>query len=649
LAERGTPERYPEDFLAEAREIVQGLADDVLALDTKATSGAPDPALLQRIFRAAHSLKGLAGMFGAVAVATLAHALEDLLDALRLGRERVTREVLDVLFEVPGVLESLLSDEPAEEAAAEISGRLRAMAGPGGPVAMPPPPYELPRDVLEVLTDYEVFRLHEAARQKRHVMGVRCQFAIEHLEEGLAALRNQLQAVGEVVTAAPTAGEEPGSIAFIVLVASELPAAELTRLLGAPVEDCARTASPATAAAAAPPARSARVSGGSVRVEIARLDSLMNIVGDLGLTRAAMGRLAERLQAEPGQAAFGLELAREVRTLERRLRMLRQGLLESRLVPLTPLFARMTRVVRSLAREAGKEIAFLTSGGETEIDKLMVEQLSDPLVHLLRNAIDHGIEPVAERARRGKPPEGRATLEARSDGNRVTISVRDDGAGVDLERVRAVAEGRGLVAPGAARDLGERETLSLLFLPGLSTRPEATEISGRGVGLDVVKTNLVRLSGLVEVQTRAGEGTVFTLTVPVTLAILPALVVRDGGETLALPVGAVVETAAIDARERGDGWLRLRGASFACVEVASRLGFRDHPPQTGFFAVVVAVGKRAVALCVDEVVGQEEVVVKPLGRLLGRVEHVAGVAELGGGELGLVLDLASLVAEVPVP
>jgi two-component system chemotaxis sensor kinase CheA len=648
LAERGTPERFPEDFLVEAREIVQGLSDDILALDAQATSGAADPALLQRIFRAAHSLKGLAGMFGAGAVATLAHALEDLLDALRLGRERVTREVLDLLFDVPGVLESLLSDEPAEEAAAEISSRLRAMAGPEGPVAMPPPPYELPADVLEVLTDYEVFRLHEAARQNRHLLGVRCQFSIERLEEELGALRTQIQAVGEMITAAPTPGLTPGSIAFIVLAASDLPAEELMRTLGHPVEEYARTAPAATALTEARPAIPARTGGGSVRVDIARLDALMNIVGDLGLTRAAIGRLADRLQAEPGQTAFGLELAREVRTLERRLRMLRQGLLEARLVPLHPLFARLTRVVRSLAREAKKEVAFSTSGGETEIDKLMVEQLSDPLVHLLRNAIDHGIEPTDERVRRGKPPEGRVTLEARSDGNRVTLSVRDDGAGVDLEQVRRVAKRRGLIPPGTVESLGERETLALLFLPGFSTRPEATEISGRGVGLDVVKTNLVRLSGVVEVQTRLGLGTVFTLTVPVTLAILPALVVRDGGETLALPVAAVVETAALEARERGNPWLQIRGAAFACVEVATRLGFREHPPKTGFFAVVVVVGKRTVALCVDEVVGQQEVVVKPLGRLLGRVGHVAGVAELGGGELGLVLDLASLIAEVPL-
>jgi two-component system chemotaxis sensor kinase CheA len=385
-------------------------------------------------------------------------------------------------------------------------------------------------------------------------------------------------------------------------------------------------------------------SRGTVRVEIARLDARMNTVGELGVTRATLGRLAERLQAEPGVATFGLELSREVRTLERRLKQLREGVLEVRLVPLAPLFARMARVVRNLAREANKEVVLAATGGDTRIDKLLVEQVTDPLIHILRNALDHGIEPAEERIARGKPARGQISLSARSDGNVVTLSVHDDGAGIDLDRVRAAAVTRGLISAGAARDLSERETLALLFVPGFTTRPEVSEISGRGVGLDVAKTNISRVSGSIDVETRIGAGTTFLLQLPVTLAILPALLVRAAEETVAVPVSAVREIAGPAQAEREGEVLRLRGDLVPCLDLAARLGVRRAPSGRDALSVIVGVSERPVALLVDEVLGQQEVVVKPLGRLLGEVPGVAGVAELGGGDLVLVLDLPGLMA-----
>jgi two-component system chemotaxis sensor kinase CheA len=640
LVDRATGERYPEDFLAEAREIVQALSEDVLVLEERASSGAVDPGTLQRMFRGAHSLKGLAGMFGAAPVASLSHALEDLLDALRLGRERVTREVLDLLFEVPGVLEALLGGQPADEAAAELAGRLRAMAGPQTPVLLPPPPFSLPREVLDVLTEYEIFRLHEAASRGRSLYGVRQRLGIERLEEDLTQARARLSALGEVVSAVPMGSDDGRTLSFTFLLASDLAASDLACAVGEDVEAYAcetpvPVPPPAPAVAASPP--------GSVRVDIAQLDALMSIAGELGITRSTLGRLAERLRAEPGLAGYGLELAREVRTLERQLCTLREGILDARLVPLAPLFARMARVVRGLARETGKEVTLFATGGETEIDKLMVEQISDPLVHLLRNAFDHGIEPVETRIRRGKASRGQIALAARSDGNRVVITVRDDGAGIDLDHVRSTAVARGLISAEEAKSLDERGTLSLLFLPGFSTRPQVSEISGRGVGLDVVKTNIGRLSGSIEVETRLGEWTCFTLTLPVTLAILPALLVRTAGETVALPVSAVRETAMPPLAERHGSTLHVRGERIPCFDLGSRLRFRSEERDGDALSVVVAVGERRVAMLVDDVVGQQDVVVKPLGRLLGDVPGVAGVAELGGGDLVLVLDLGALV------
>ena len=317
-----TDGKYSEDFLAEARDLVQGIVVDVLALEEQGE--APDPAILNRIFRAAHSLKGLAGMFGATTVAHVGHVLEDLLDALRLGRERLTRDVLDLLFEVPGVLESLPAGDPAEDSAHDLAGRLRVMAGPGGRAPLPPPPFELPREILDVLSEYEIFRLHEAARRGHYLSGMRAEIDIATLEEDLGALKNELAAFGEVVSAVPTGAGGPGSIGFHVVLASQMPAGELAQALDQPVEAYPRIARGPRELSALTTATRAPKS--SVRVDIARLDSLLNTASELSVTGANLARMAERLQADAAFASYGLLLAREVRTLERRVRALRDGI-----------------------------------------------------------------------------------------------------------------------------------------------------------------------------------------------------------------------------------------------------------------------------------------------------------------------------------
>jgi two-component system chemotaxis sensor kinase CheA len=633
-----SPQRYPEEFLAEARELVHAIVVDVLALDEQGETA--DPAVLNRVFRAAHSLKGLAGMFGAQSVAGLAHALEDLLDALRLGRERLTRDVLDLLFDVPAALESLLASQPLAGGADTLTHRLRAAAGPATRAPLPPPPYELPREVQSVLSEYEIFRLHEAARRGHHVLGLRREMRIETLEEEMAATRTELGAFGEVVSAVPTGASDPLCIAFHVLVASELTAGELAQALDQPIEAYPRVA-PSPAKEAEPAAIHAAPTS-TVRVDIAHLDALLHTVGELRVSAQNLMRIAEHLQAEARLTSHGLDLAREVRTLTRRVRTLREGVLSARLVPLAPLFARLARVIRGIARDAGKEVTLATSGVETELDKLLVEQISDPLVHLLRNAVDHGIEPVEDRVARGKPPRGQVTVEARSEGNRVVIGIHDDGAGVDPARVRDVAVSRGLLTRAQVDALDDAQVLRVLFFPGFTTRALPNEVSGRGVGLDVVRTNITRLSGTIDVTTRPGSGTSFTLTLPVTLAILPALVVRVAGEPIALPLRAVAETLLAPAV--ANEALALRGRLVASADLAAALGFGRSSAAAAADARpgIVTQGDEPVVYFVDEILGQRDVVVKPLGSLVGDVRAVAGVAEIGSDELALVVDLAAL-------
>lgn len=637
MADARTAPAYPDEFLAEARELVQGIVVDVLALEEQGES--PEPAILNRVFRAAHSLKGLAGMFGAQAVAQLAHALEDLLDALRLGRERLTRDVLDLLFDVPGALDGLLAGSLSEDQAAELAAGLRSAAGPAGRTPLPPPPFELPREIVEVLSEYEVFRLHEAARRGHHLAGLRRDIEILSLEEELGAFRKELGAFGEVISAVPTGSASPTCIGFHVLLASELTAGELAQALDQPVEAYPRIA-PVTRdehALTTPTRPQAR----SIRVDVNRIDALLHTVGELGATATNLQRLSERLQADDTLVEYGAALGREVRVFARRVRSLRQGILEARLVPLAPLFARMARVVRAAARDLGKDVGLETRGEETELDNLLVEALTDPLVQLLRNAVVHGVEVPGARALAKKQAKSNVKLEARAEGNRVIITVRDDGAGIDAARLRRAAVERGLLGVAEAEALPEADALKLIFLPGFTTRAEVSELSGRGVGLDVVKTNISRLSGTIEVFTEVGRGATFVLSLPVTLAIIPALVVRVGEELLAMPLSSVAETHLVRARTT-DTVVSVRGLPVRSADLGVQLGLREHPQPVREQlrpALFVARGVDApVALFVDEVLNQQDVVVKPLGALIGDVAGVSGVAELGDGELVLVLD-----------
>ncbi len=688
--------RALSEFVAEANEILEGLSRDLLTLDERRGTE-PDPDLLNAIFRGAHSLKGLSAMFGQERLAKLAHQSEDLLDALRLGKVALSDELLDALIDTLDVFTALLAaagDEEAMEGPAERAlqqaERLEALASPvKGESADPLDSLGLEPQVRAVFTEYEEHRLRENVRKGHALWKVRAVFALEDFDQRLAELNAQLKPLGELISTLPSSrpGDE-AHIAFDLVFGSARPVQEVETVAKpfgasvaaltsqpvptaakvtvfppkkpfAPKPELAEPTQPSLAplhlpAPAPGPESSLRSLTQTVRVDIGRLDALMNAVGELLLARGNIARLAETARSSGGAVGplFGPELWRESRALERKLDELQRGILEVRMVPLGQVFDKLARLVRRIVRESGKEIDFDLSGGDVELDKLIVEELSDPLMHLLRNAIDHGIETPEVRLRAGKPRRGVVRLRANQQGNHVVVEVGDDGAGLDVNRITEVALDRGLVTADVLDEMDRRELLNLVFLPGFSTREEVSELSGRGVGLDVVKTNLARLSGMIDLKSERGYGTTITLTLPLTLAILRALVVEVSHRTFALPLNAVIEILSVreaDLRtvERREVFT-LRGQTIPFVRLAQVFGL---PAQRldRHYVVLVGLAQQRLGLAVDALLGQQDIVTKPLGGRLREVPGIAGATDLGSRRTVLVLDVAGVIEELTRP
>jgi two-component system chemotaxis sensor kinase CheA len=397
----------------------------------------------------------------------------------------------------------------------------------------------------------------------------------------------------------------------------------------------------------------------TVRVDIRKLDRLMTIVGELAIVKTAMARLAERARNRAmGPREFAIELGRLNRSFDRHLAQMQSGILEVRMVPLGQAFDKLARVVRQISREHGKDVNLVVTGAETEIDKLIVEELSDPLMHMIRNAIDHGIEAGDERMRVGKPPVGTIALNAFQKGNHVVLEVEDDGAGMDPKAILATAVRRGVVTNYEAGDMTPREVLALVFMPGFTTKEVATDLSGRGVGLDVVKTNMSKLGGVVDITSDVGIGTKMTITLPITLAIINVLLVEIGTHLFAVPLASVEEAIALDTSQvrtvEGREVLSVRGASLPLCRL-DRL-FDLHRTEASVtssrqraFVVIAQVAERRLGFVVDELIGQSDIVIKPLGKSLKSVRGFAGATELGDQRVALVLDVAILIEEVLSP
>lgn len=672
-------DRSAREFLAEASEIVDALLGGFSSIDEQRRRGPPNPALLNDVFRAAHSLKGLAGMFGLDVISRLAHHMESLLDGLRLGRLVVDENLMQVLYACTDAFTRLLADVhagvlPDEAQLTQLTRRIED-ASRGNATQIDQGPFDvldLPPESLSVLTEYEEHRLAENLRGRTPVYKVHAPLELDRFEKDLAALTDSIAALGELITTLPSSDDGGGGINFDIVFASSEPEDEVYARIRALRQgryavmriDRARSLAAMDAGAIDPEGDEAAASLGSmrqvsdtVRVDIQKLDELMGIVGELVLARGGLSRISEELKAELGYRGIAVDLHRLVRTMERRVADLQTAIMQVRMVPLGQVFDRMARIVRRVAGELEKEVTLQVSGEETELDKLIVEELVDPLMHLVRNSVDHGIEAPAQRMAAGKPRAGNLVLKAYPRGNHVVIDIRDDGRGIDEVAVKRAALERGVVDEERVGALSRREVWNLIFSPGLSTRKNVSETSGRGVGLDVVKHNISRLSGIIEVSSEPGKGTHFQITLPITLAIIQALIVRCSGRVFALPLASVLEILAVSDDDfctvEGREMIQLRGSTLPVLRLDGVFGLeaeagiqRALDVEHVGFAAVVGLAQHRVALIVDDVAGQQDIVIKSLGAYLSRVKGIAGATHMGDHETILVLDVAALVQEL---
>ena len=676
-----------DEFLAEAQEIIELLSRDLLVLDHGQKEGHPDPDLVNSVFRGVHTLKGIAGMFGFDDLGEVAHVLEDLLDQLRLGRVDLAQKVLDVLFEGVEVLQRLLAQGP-DAPQADLDGFYRRVAAF---VDAPAPPedldsYGIDTGVLSVLTEYEEHRLKTNVEQGVPLFRLKIKFALTSIDSDLEDLKTRAKPVAEIITYLPSMeGGDDDSIELEVLLASRATIEELERTLAVPEEavleavareEPSRTIPPPARAptqhptgggktgapSAGPPAPahaigadslSLRAVAKTVRVDIGKLDHLMNVVGELGIVKSSVSKLLERLRGDPEMRALVTELHRIHRGFERHLDDLQDGILDVRMVPLGQTFDRLARAVRQVARDHGKDVRLVVSGADTEVDKLIVEELTDPLLHLIRNAIDHGIEPPDVREQAGKSPTGTLALNAYQKGNHVVIEVEDDGAGMDADRIVESAVARGTISEEVGAELARADKLDLIFVAGVSTAGEVSNLSGRGVGMDVVKTHIARLGGVIDVQSKREIGTKFTITLPITLAIISALVVRVAGRAYCIPLTVVQEALLLRSSDirtvEGREVITLRGSTLPLCRIDELFGL-DLPDEElrieKEYVVVTSLGQRRVGLVVHALEGQQDIIIKPLGKSLQHVSGFAGATDLGDLRVVLVLDAPSLLEEV---
>jgi two-component system, chemotaxis family, sensor kinase CheA len=638
---------FVQYFRDETEELLQSIDADLLRLEQFVDSGTIDAEIVASLFRALHTIKGSAGMLEFAGVQQIAHKLENVYDLLRKDRMPLTESGINLLFEGRDVLTGLVREAIAggetPSGVDEYVERLDAFAGIYDSTAQA---IEGPRSDSDAEEDLTPLDDAQVAAFQAEVERLLAQAASAAAE----AVAPPLDAAG--ATAIDAAAAQAAVDAFFVS-ASAPPAAPVAAPHIAPAPVPAPTpAAPAAAAPAAPDAK--RAKNQTIRVDIDRLDLLLNLVGELVINRTRISDIAATLGRQLGNGAGGdgalgnlaKDLSESSALLARTTNEIQESIMKVRMVPIGQVFDRFPRMVRDLAKARGKDIHLEIAGAETDLDKTIVDEVGEPLMHLVRNCIDHGIEPPDVREARGKPRHGTIKLNAYHEGNQVIIEISDDGAGIDLQRVRDKGVRMGVIAESDR--LSDREIIELIFTPGFSTANAVTDVSGRGVGMDVVKKNILRLKGVFDVDSVPGEGTTFTMKLPLTLAIIQALLVNVADELYSIPLDAVIESQRINAADvrtvHGGEVITLRGQVVPLIRIADF--FRLDAPRDPDKVMIVIVGLqgRQVGLVVDSFQGEQEIVIKPLSDVIGRIAGISGATILGNGSISLIIDVHSLVA-----
>lgn len=702
--------QYLEIFLDETKEHLQNLNTQILELES-------DPEgedTVNEIFRAAHSLKGMAGTMGYKRMQNLTHDMENVFSEVRNGNIKVQPKLIDVLFQCLDALEEYTdniqnnADEGTNDNEALIKQLNDILNGENGGAPEPAGGASAAAAASEpvggdkwndiVLDDSQISVIKEAQNQGKKVYGLNVVVqencilkaaraflvfkAVEEMAEIIVSMPSAQDVEDEkfdrdftlmllsdaeldkIIEAAESVSEiEKATGALIILEnnpsykKSEEEKAEAEAAVeekSVPAENPAVSSEPHAEAAVAPaqaaPAKqdtkkaaSKPVVNRTVRVDIEKLDSLMNLVSELIIAKNSLVSVSSQEQTNTNSA-----FNEQIEYLEQVTTNLHESVMKVRMVPIESVVNKFPRMIRDLSKKLDKKLELYMSGEETELDRTVVDEIGDPLMHLLRNSADHGIESAEVRAQRGKPSVGSIFLDAYQDGNNVVIEVRDDGNGIDTEAVKEKAIERGSITPEQAANMTDKEIVNLLFLPSFSTAKKVTDVSGRGVGLDVVKSKIESLSGEVEVKTKLGEGSTWTIRLPLTLAIIQALMVVVGDEKYAISLGSIQTLEDIVPSDvklvQNKEVIHLRGQVIPLIRLNEVLDIESkRAADENLVVVIVKKGDKMAGLVIDELIGQQEIVIKSLGKYIKQCKFISGATILGDGEIALILDANALI------
>lgn len=677
--------QYMEMFLEESREHLQSLNDGLLQLE----NDPEDLSVLNEIFRNAHTLKGMSATMGYNKIAELTHEMENLLDLMRKEQLKVNEEIIDVIFKCVDSLQEMIENvgngDPEDLVdVSELVKKVNAIATGGSGAAAAPKAGNQPENKAKaeekpaekpelVLTETDIDVVRNAKAGGMLVWHIIVTLASTCMLKSARSymVMNALDELGDVIKSIPCTEDLEQekfdhSFSVVVVTDSDAKAVENTLLSISEIEkveihavelpEKQEQAAPkaATSKAAAPKAAAAKPeakkapahdkknhAGQSVRVDIDKLDTLMNLVGELVINKVRLEQI--------GTTHRLTELTETLEQMDRVTTDLQSVVMKVRMVPVGQVFNRFPRMIRDLTKELDKEINLTIEGEETELDRTVIDEIGDPLMHLLRNSLDHGVEHPQDREAKGKPRTGEVGLIARHEGNNVVIMVTDDGKGIDADVIRRKAVEKGMITQEDADNMDDSDAVRLIFLAGFSTAEKITDVSGRGVGMDVVRSKIESLGGMVDVETKIDEGSIFKIKLPLTLAIIQALLVKVQEEMYAIPLGSIDSTINIVPDDiktvQNKEVIVLRGQIIPII----RLGDMLHVPCTkeneedDIYVVVVHIGDRKAGIVVDNLIGQQEIVIKTLGKLLSGLKVISGATVLGDGRVALILDVGALM------
>ncbi len=699
--------QYISIFLSEAEDQLEKMEQDLLELEKDRNN----KEVLNEIFRLFHTLKGSSAAMGFTLMSEVAHKGENVLDKIRKGEMEVTPEIVDLMFECLDALNAM-KDMVAngEDPVMDVEELLEKLENASG--AAPSKPKEETveeKEEKEVsqkkevstnidieLNEYDKLILEEASQKNLNIYYIEVELSPDALMKAVRAFMvfNKLKEIGEVVKSVPDASdleaekfdkgfklifiskEKKDIIYNSISSISEIEKVDIREIEMKDVvpktdekskvakEEKKATSSAkeeSKAATSKTQQKPQKKQEHTIRVSIEKLDILLNLVGELVIDRSKLAQIGEVLEAKYKETEISDELRDTVSHIERIANDLQENIMKARMLPIGQLFSRFPRMMRDLSRKMNKKINFIMTGEETELDRTVIEEMGDLLIHLLRNAVDHGIEPEEERIAKGKDPVGTIKLSARHEESHIIIEIEDDGRGIDPEVIKEAAIKKGFATPEELSRLSNEEIINFIFLPGFSSAKKVSEVSGRGVGLDAVKDGIEKLKGQIEVESVPGKGSKFILKLPLTLAIIKALLVEAINITFAIPLISVEEIIRIRRDEissrvklvKGHRVIKLRGMVLPLVSMGEIFGIEEEEKDPDrLLIVVVKTDQRKLGIIVDELIGGQDVVIKSLGaylgkgRLFGKIPGLAGSTILGSGKVALILDVATLVKDI---